>query len=302
MKSYLILFSSLFIACFAKAQRAEFKDDKFVIAAYGNYVQDNLRWSIAGNSNGQNPNILSEVHWKNLKLRGAGLDVQVNIWSGIIFKGQFMRNTIYSGSAADTDYSADNRTNPTYQASLNCDQGYSLHYAAALGYRLKLLPALAVTPYAGYHKSRQLLWLEQFNDESPAEQKKLNSTYQTNWAGPMIGFDVALAINEWLNMKTKLSYAQIKYLAEADWNLIDAFAHPVSFRHTADGYDAMLVLQADFRIISPLSAFIRVNYTHGATGTGIDKLFLVDGQTLKSQFNEVVRNSRGAGIGICYHF
>ena len=302
MKSSLFLFFTLLIGCAAKAQPLTFKEDRFVIALYGNYLQDNLRWSVAGNSDGQNPSILSEVRWKNLKLRGIGLDVQVNIWSGILLKGKYYRGTTYGGEVTDTDYSQDNRTNPTYQAILNSDKGYAVSYAAALACRFKVLPVLTIAPYAGYHKSRQSLWLQEFNDQAPAAQKKLNSTYQTNWAGPMIGLDANFALINRLSLRTSLSYSQVKYKAVADWNLIDAFAHPVSFEHTANGYEASVILQVHMRIITPLSAFIRSNYTHGATGRGTDELFLVDGGSLKSQLNEAVRSSKGAGIGVCYYF
>lgn len=302
MNKYLTLFLILVSAYHANAQSAATREDKVVIAVYGDYLHENLDWSIAGNSNGQNPNVLSEVRWKDLKLRGTGLDVLVNIWSGIIFKGQYHRGTIYSGNATDTDYSQDNRTNPSYHADLNSDEGYAYNYSAALGYRFKVLPVFFVTPYAGYNKSRQSLFLKEFNDQTPDGEKKLNSTYQTNWTGPMIGFDAALALRDWLSLKGSLSYAQMKYRAAADWNLIDAFAHPDSFKHNADGYEAAVVLQLDFRVTSSLSAFIRGNYTHAETGTGTDELFLVDGASVKSQFNEAVRSSKGAGIGIRYQF
>lgn len=302
MKNYLLLLFIFVSAYSAKAQSAALKEDKIVIAVYGDYLKENLDWSIAGNSSGQNPNVLSEVRWKNLKLRGTGLDVQVNIWSGIIFKGLYHRGTIYSGNATDTDYSQDNRTSPSYQASLNSDQGYSYTYTAALGYRFKLLPVFLITPYAGYNKSRQSLFLKEFNDQTPDGEKKLNSTYQTNWTGPVIGFDAALALRNWLSLKGSLNYTQMKYRAAADWNLIDAFAHPDSFKHTADGYETAATVQLDFRITSPLSVFIRGSYTHAETGTGTDELFLVDGGSVKSQFNEAVRSSKGAGIGICYRF
>ena len=301
MKIYLFSFFVFVTAYSAKGQTA-LNEDRLAIAVYGDYLQDNLRWSIAGNSNGQNPNVLSEVQWQNLKLRGTGLDVEVNIWSGILFKGQYHRGTIYSGNAIDTDYSEDNRLNPSYEASLNSDQGHIYNFITVLSYRFKVFPVFFLAPYAGYSKSRQSLFLKNFNDKTPAEEKRLNSTYQTNWTGPVIGFDAALALKKRLSLKASLSYAQAKYRATADWNLIDAFAHPDSFRHTADGYEASAMLQLDFHIISPLFVFIRCNYLHAATGAGTDELFLIDGSSVISQFNEAVRSSKGAGIGICYHF
>lgn len=295
MKTCLFILFNLLLACSASAQPLR---DKLTIAFYGDYLQEDLRWSIAGNSSGQNPNVLSEVRWKALKQRGAGLDLKIDIWSGFFFSGNYHRANIYSGSATDTDYGQDNRTAPTYQSIVRSDEGHTYSYYAGLGYRFEI-NSVVISPYAGYSKNRQFLFLS--GDAVQDGEKQLNSTYQTSWNGPRIGLDAHAAVKNWLSVKAGLSYTQSDYTGAADWNLIDAFAHPVSFKHNANGYQTNMNLQVNFQLIPKLSAFIRGNYTHSETGTGTDQLFLIDGRTLQSQFNGAVSNNKGIGIGICYH-
>jgi len=274
--------------------------NKVELNIYGAYHTEDFNWSIAGNSMGQNPNVLSEVKWKNIKGPGMGLDIRLNIWSPIFLKVNYQRNFIKSGKVSDTDYASDNRTNPSYQANLNSNEGFTYTYAVAGGYEFKLNQLLKLSPFAGYLKSAQHLHLKDFNEESDPDLKTLNSTYQANWTGPMIGIDVNLQLSNQLSLNGMVNYKQLKYKAAADWNLIDAFEHPVSFRHTANGYGTDGFLQVNFRFTPVLSVFTRGNYSYSNTGKGTDDLFLADGKQLQSQFNSATRHAAGliAGIGL----
>lgn len=270
------------------------------LQVYGAYSTADFDWSIAGNSMGQNPNVLSEVRWKNIKGPGMGLDIRLNIWSPIFLKVKYQRNSIKSGKVSDTDYASDNRTNPGYQANLNSNEGFSYNYAAVGGYEFKLSPSLKLSPFAGYLKDAQHLHLKDFKDETDPAIKTLNSTYRASWTGPVIGIEANLRLSNQLSINGILNYKQLKYKATADWNLIDAFAHPVSFRHTANGNGTDGLLQVNFRFNPVFSVFVRGNYSYSNTGKGTDELFLVDNQTVQSQFNGATRHGAGlaAGLGL----
>src|SRR5688572_24056526 len=52
------------------------------------YTEDNLTWSIAGNLDGQNPNVYSELIWRNLR----GSLVQFNVkytWQSFVIFSDF---------------------------------------------------------------------------------------------------------------------------------------------------------------------------------------------------------------------
>lgn len=297
MKRYLIC--ALLMLCFSVyGQPAKEQPNRWNFSFYGDDSSENFQWSIAGNSNGQNPDVLSEVIWTKLKGAGVGLDVDLNIWSHIFFKGSYHKAFIRSGTATDHDYAADGRTQPTYSAFLKSDEGRTSRYSIALAYEVKLHELLTVMPYAGYGDNRQMLWLKNFQEEKGS--KKLNSSYQTDWTGPLAGIDLQVARLRRINLNAGLSYQQLRYTGRADWNLIDAFIHPLSFKHTARGFESQVLLRLSFRINSMCAVYLRGEYRYAETGKGIDRLFLADGQERESRFNGAVRKVKGIGAGIVF--
>lgn len=297
MKRYLIC--ALLMLCFSVyGQPVKEQRNRWAFAFYGDDSSENFQWSIAGNSNGQNPDVLSEVIWTKLKGAGVGLDVDLNIWSHIFFKGSYHKAFIRSGTATDHDYAADGRTQPKYSAFLKSNEGHTSRYSIALAYEVKLRELLTVMPYAGYAKNRQSLSLKNFEEEKGG--KELNSSYQTDWTGPVVGIDLQVATLRRINLNAEFSYQQLRYTGEADWNLIDAFNHPLSFKHTARGFESQVLLRLNFKINSLCTAYLRGEYRYAETGKGIDQLFLADGQERESRFNGALRKVKGIGAGIIF--
>lgn len=81
----------------------------------------------------------------------------------------------------------------------------------------------------------------------------LNSTYDAKREGVWLGFDLVWEISEGLDFSGTFEYYWADYEGEADWNLRDDFAHPVSFRHDADGTGTVIsiCLKYFFIIIGP---------------------------------------------------
>lgn len=298
MKRYLIYVLLMFCCFSAYGQSAEEQRKRWTFAFYGDDSSENFQWSIAGNSNGQNPNVLSEVIWTKLKGAGVGLDVDLNIWSHIFFKGSYHKAFIRSGRATDHDYAADDRTQPTYSAFLKSNEGHTSLYSIALAYEIKLHELLTVMPQAGYANNGQKLSLKNFEEGKGG--KELNSSYQTDWKGPVVGFDLQVAKLRRINLNAGFSYQQLHYTGRADWNLIDAFDHPLSFKHTAKGFESQVLLRLSFKINSICAAYLRGEYRYAETGKGIDQLFLADGQERESQFNGALRKVKGIGAGIIF--
>lgn len=301
MNIYLLItlsLTSLFVNAQIKSASTRFDTGKLAISVYGDQQIEDFQWSIAGNSAGQNPNILSEVIWKNSKSRGIGADVSIGLCSGIFVKAQYHKSFIYAGTASDKDYAQDNRSNPTYQAELSSNEGSAYRFTAALGYRLKTTSNLLLMPYAGYTRSRQFLHLKAFEQPAGPGLKALNSTYQTNWTGALAGIDATFLFSQTISASALLNYKQLNYSANANWNLIDAFAHPVSFKHTAKGFETNAAVVFNIQLSLGIAALIRADYSYAETGTGTDQLFLIDGQQPVSRFNGAKRTVKGIGIGI----
>lgn len=289
MIKYIIILFSAVLPLKAQIQ----VKDKLVVALITSYKQDNLKWSIAGNLKGQNPNIYSELIWKKLKGPHIEMEFAWNLWKKFIVQANASISPIWFGSATDTDYQNDNRTDPVFSASLNSNKGNTRSLQIKAGYQIGF-SKFKIIPFVGWGTDRQYLHL--------LDDNKLNSTYKTNWNGFLISVNPEFELSGKFILKGGFTYHQVTYRALADWNLISEFQHPVSFKHTANGYGFEGKLTLIYKISKRFGLFVSGKYSHWNTGKGIDQLFLTSGDTYKTQLNEVIRNYQSLGIGAAVTF
>src|SRR5688572_11891066 len=103
------------------------------LSAYGGFQSENFRWSIAGNIYGQNPDILSELVWKNVAGPVLGFLYDRKIKKRFFLQLGFSKSHTIKGQATDTDYAGDNRTSQSYQIMLSSNEGGSVTAEAAAG-------------------------------------------------------------------------------------------------------------------------------------------------------------------------
>lgn len=265
------------------------------------YQSSNLRWSIAGNLNGKSPNILSEVKWNALRGPILSADLKINLTKRWFISGGFAKAYIKSGNATDTDYSEDNREAQTYHAALRSDEGNLSNFGIAAGYKILLREKLEIAVMAGYtDKKENLLLLDHV--VALEGENALHSSYGTNWTGISTAVSVGYVILPKLKLNATLSYDQLKYKGQADWNLIDAFQHPLSFEQNANGYELGVLLGFVYQLKSYLLFNVSGTYAHAETGNGTDKLFLDDGSTQSTQFNAAVKNVKNISLGLTVRF
>jgi hypothetical protein len=252
---------------------------KLQLSITGGYGQQNLRWSIAGNANGQNPNILSELKWKNVGGPVTAACMRWSFYGGWQLEGEYERLFFLSGKVSDTDYGSDDRTNEVYSAQLRAGRGGAGSWQAGLAYRIPVTNEFSITPSAGYGTFYQSFYLFGFNG--------LNSTYKTKWTGPYVQALCSIGVTKKLFANAGLHYSQVQYRASANWNLISAFSHPESFRHTANGYGINAHASVLYRASGMHSIGIKGSYSRWQTGRGIDELYLAAGGSQQTQLNEV---------------
>ncbi|SFM86445.1 hypothetical protein SAMN05428949_1092 [Chitinophaga sp. YR627] len=294
MKFFLFTGICLFSCIIGHAQNVEF-------AVTGGYQTADLRWSIAGNGSGQSPNILSEVKWRSLSGPLVAVKGQFNLNSRLFIKGALSRSFIRSGNATDTDYAEDDRQRPSYHAQLDADEGYLSAFRLYGGYHLLQRPGVRLAIFAGYAANKEFLFLLDHAAYVSGE-KNLRCTYNTSWKGISGGFSGLYRVTSWLDLTGELQYGQMNYNAVADWNLIDAFQHPVSFKHHARGFDLNGTVTGIFRLKSYLSLLLSGALRHAATGTGTDQLFLESGTVQTTQFNGAFTNAKQVTIGALIQF
>ena len=275
------------------------EDRKLYVTGSINYTEEDFRWSIAGNLEGQNPDILSEIIWKDLRGPAMQIGVSWNAWNRLFVQARFSSAFIVSGTAADTDYQDDNRANPSFSADLKSNRGNTNENSAGLGYKIVSGGRYQLNAVVGYGLNRQSLLLSDTYDDIEADQR-LQSTYRTRWEGPFINIASGFYITK-IRISHRLSYHQVNYTSSADWNLVEQFQHPVSFRHTARGYGLNTKLELQYKVTSVFSAYLSGDYNYWATGSGIDRLYLVNGDTPVTRFNGAIRRGIGYGVGVALH-
>src|ERR1700754_2528570 len=76
--------------------------DRVQVQVLGGYRQENFRWSIAGNSLGQDPNVYSELKWRGVSGVSTGAELSWEIWRRLVVAAEGSRMFTSSGTVTDT--------------------------------------------------------------------------------------------------------------------------------------------------------------------------------------------------------
>jgi len=291
------LILAIILCCAGMGYGQELEKKLEVSASVGVQVES-LNWSIAGNSSGQNPNVLSELKWKNVTSFNFSGELKWNIWNRVVIYGNYNRSHITSGDVSDIDYAADNRTQSTYNQNFSDDKGNTNAWYAGAGYVIFNSNRFSLVPYAGYGIDKQSLYILDNTGQFP----DLNSSYFTRWKGAFIKVTSSARLINFLKIAADITYNQVNYNAQGNWNLISQFQHPVSYTHVASGYGINAGARLVYNIIPDVSVHIGYNYFNWQTGNGTDLLYLSSGQVDKTQMNGVYRKgyliSGGVMLGL----
>lgn len=297
-----------------QAKKNELKSIE-IEAGYG-YRQDSFDWNIAGDIQGNNPDVLSELEWKDLRIHEVYLELRANLKNSFVLKGSLNYGVIFSGDNRDSDYSADNREMEFSRSINDADDGHTLDGQLGAGYRFRLISdAIAVIPLAGYSYHRQYLtmtdgyqvitWLGgpplgSFDD--------LDSSYDARWQGPWVGIEMTLDAERFTKTLPPISfyaaweYHWADYTAEADWNLREDFKHPKSFEHEADGTGTVASLGVCVRLGDRWSLTLEYETEEWSTERGVDRVFLDNDTIIETRLNEVNWNSEVIHFGCSVRF
>lgn len=272
---------------------------------------DNLNWNISGNTNGTNPNILSELKWKDLKIFELKGKAAIITRSRLYLRGSFAYGWIYRGSNQDSDYNGDNRTLEFSRTENKSDSGTVWDVTGGAGYAMNLALAagnLDIMPVAGYSARKQNLRITDgvqtisLTGTPPLGPfSGLDSTYQAFWHGPWLGADLAYNIDR-LTLFGSFEYHFAFYYAQADWNLRSDFNHPKSFEHTADGSGVVASAGANYSFTDSWSMDAAFDYQKWQATDGIDRTFFNNGTSSDTRLNEVNWDSYAMLLGVKYSF
>jgi hypothetical protein len=277
---------------------AQQEEPRLLINLSGGYQRQDFRWSIAGNSSGQEPNVYSELKWRGVSGPTGAVDLHWKAWKRWRVFASGSRVFTRSGTMTDTDYGLDNRHDILYQESFPAIGGYDEALTAGIGYCVCCSGPFKLTSYLGYGIDAQYFPIT----DPGGPYDGLNSSYSGKWWGPMVRAEGSLALGRRWQVVANAAYHQVIYHGWADWNLIPTFAHPVSYRHTADGYGVEADAGLRYFAGRKISLEATGGYFNWQTGTGIDQLYLSTGSSDQTQLNGVVREGWRCNVGIIVEY
>lgn len=272
------------------------KQMKFSLTPEISWSHEQLNWSIAGDEHGKNPNILSELKWKNLQGPQIGISSSKKIVRRVHLEAAFRYQWITTGTVNDADYASDNRAAKTSDLNLNANKGHTVQAKAELYYILLSTRRFSILPHTGLFLKHQTVYM--LDGEVPLiDGKELKSTYKPKWQGLSLGVRTSYYADQWEITLDVNGHYFPRYSARANWNLQENFSHPTSFIHKARGMGWVTGLYVSRPMSQKVMPFLRVWYSGLSTGSGKDYLYKADGTMSTSHLNGVRSESFSVGIG-----
>lgn len=270
------------------------------------YRVDDLTWNVAGPQ--YDPNILSELTWDNVEsyqIKGSG---ELLLKRHIALKGSIDYGWIYDGKVQDSDFLGDDRTFEFSRATADANDGHVFDGSLGAGYLFRFGKGrFSLTPLVGYsHHEQNLVARNGFQEISPIPEltgpvgpiDALDSSYETKWKGPWIGLDLAAEPGDRFSFLVGLEYHWADYEAEADWNLREDFAHPVSFSDEADGGGVRVSCAVAYQFSKHFSVKAGFEFQSWSTDSGTQTVFGADGSSSDQPLNEVNWDSYSVFLGL----
>ncbi len=275
------------------------------------YRVDQLDWNIAGNAAGQNPNILSELNWKDLKIWQVGASGKVAVGNDLVDYRTYIRASldygwITDGNVRDSDYHHDNRSLEIYRSISDTSDDNVLDGSIGLGFEKDYWQKRITFGWlGGYSYHEQNLRLTDSIQYIPVYEpvNGLNSTYKSKWYGPFAGIDLTIQLSPRFSLLGSAEYHWTKYEAKADWNLRADFAHPESFRQDANNAHGLVgTIKGRYAFSGAWSLDLAFDYRDFTARDGTDRAFMADGTTTDVRLNEVNWKSYATTLGVTYNF
>ena len=273
------------------------------------YRQAELHWSIAGDSSGCCPNVLSELTWSDLLIRQIQTDFEISQNQRAQVFGKIGYGQIIKGDNQDSDYLGDNKTFE-FSRSNNSADGDLLDLSIGVSVLL-FRPVetivgweLRIYPKIGYSYHEQNLEMKEGFQTIPATGSfaGLDSTYETEWHGPWLGLALEFELSRSSYFGLEFQHHDVDYSAEADWNLRQDLMHPKSFEHSADGRGNLVEISYRNRVNEKWAWGLDLLMENWETDKGRDKTYFANGNVLETQLNEVVFTSWMLSLGFDYNF
>lgn len=277
-----IYFSSFFFICLPIIGIAQISIKKLSFGPI--YSIEEFKWSSAGNIDGSNPNIMSELVWSGLKVVGAELIAQIRI-GRINPRISIYKSFATDGSVVDTDYTRNNREGISYQQAFNSSRSTSRQISAQIPINQKECLLF------GLFFSHQKLYIH--------HKIQNNSSYYNSYF-PGIEILNEHHIYNIANLTFRI-HSNIKisrYFANGNWILRYDLQQPKSFKHYSYNGDISLGLEVKKKINEHLLLSANLQTSFNKSLNGEDQVYYSNGNVGITQFNGVEGNKLMLGITV----
>lgn len=264
--------------------------------------QSRLHFSIAGNEQGTNPNILSELKWWDIKSIQYGFNVRVKLKKYIV-EATYYYNKTFNGKGSDIDYADDNRKGIFSELYFESKNGLQQKTHLSTGYQIFHSNSITVSTLIDLNIQKQEFVINNHSsDQTPDNDQFLDSRYTNNWTG--FGPKIETKLRPKLPIYTiiAIGYKHGTYNAFGNWNLRKDLAHPVSYRH----HDKGVQVETMFSLIYLIGKHIecKAQYVNNfiKTRNGTDKLYLQNNDILPTKLNEICFSNNNLNLCWSYTF
>jgi hypothetical protein len=281
--------------------------------------QDSLIWDTSGViPYYKELSVGSELDWDELDIYEIGGEGRLVVENGVMPFATCLRirgayGSVYDGEVRDSDYIRyDGDTYEFSRSISDSDDGDTLTLNAGIGPQFYLWSdrlSFAVLVGYNYHEQNltlsdgvQVVGYEGITPPVGTFMPDLDSSYDATWEGAWIGVDAALRLGQRLIVEASVEVQDVKYEAEADWNLRTDLAHPVSFEHDADGICIMTSAAVHYLLNESWALSGNVNYGYMVTDDGAHTAYGSDGSATRIRLEEVEWDSIGATLGLRWIF
>ncbi|MCG8316526.1 MAG: hypothetical protein MI976_25215 [Pseudomonadales bacterium] len=287
----------------------------FNLSAGIGFSSSELQWSIGSDLNGtETPNILSELTYADLEfdefVSSGKIRINQGMLEGVSISGRYLKGEASDGVNQDSDYSGDNRTDEYSRSHSDAEGSGTTQFEILVGYDFSLSESWTLTPIVGYGFSEQDMLMTngvQILDTRAVALSlgpftgRLNSSYTAEWDSLVYGVELRWASNRHEFTAGVNAYLS-DYYAEANWNLRDDFAHPVSFAHWSEGSGIRWKAHYRYQFSRYFSAWIEAHAEEYEADPGRDVVYFADGSRGATRLNGVTWESSGYALGIAFNF
>jgi len=130
------------------------------------------------------------------------------------------------------------------------------------------------------------------------EIQELRSIYKANMQGIEISVESNIQLSKIIYSSLIINYHFVDYMAEANWNLIDIFQHPLSFSHVSNGTGFGVNAFFGYNMSKIFSIIVSGSLNTTTIRKGIDTSYLTTGNEVLTQFNGAKNILYGISLGI----